>query len=349
MSFICPVCQAQFTTKGNMIKHIKKYHPEYDVNNIQRKSRGSTQPIVSVAPIVATEPMISVPIVNNEIEILRLKAQHQANLEIQALRLELGFVKSQNEMLKSLLDKALSRPFEVFSLREHIVGPIVSKPAVPEPAVSELVVSEPEPVVSEPEPVFSEKKVSNNKQNVNNKLNGERPYAVPYAEFINEFALGEYPDHTNHIFTHKNNMIEPHKNIYKFSNLYTDIKGLTHWLNTILKLYFSPEMEVSPFEIIDKKVYVKNESNVWVDGNEKLMEFVKWILFKLSDAVNNLNMRVNTISELKASKMTGREVDTFYQITRTENLIIDAINELIFDTPKLNKFVKSVIKTFIGV
>lgn len=310
MSFICPVCQAVFTTKGNMIKHIKKYHPDYDVNNIPRKPRGSTQPVISVAPIVATEP-----IVNNEIEILKaqhaheitmLNNQHQANLELQAVKLELEFVKSQNELLKGLLDKALSRPIEVSTSSRGLVAEPEPKPVVYEPTNSE-----PEP---EPEPVFSEKKVSNNKQNINKKLDADRPDAQPYEEFL-DYALGE--DYG--VFTYnRKGEIELSKKVYNAPKLYnSDKEEFEKWIVKTIKRFMSPEMDDSSFEIIGKKVYVKNEEGLWVDGSEKLKRFIAWVLATMQNCLNHMEQRINA-NRVNTADDTSTEHDLSYRILKVD-------------------------------
>ena len=342
MSFVCPICNASFQSKGALVKHIKNLHPGSEVI-IPRKIRNSVvEEPVSVAPIVAPEPVVtSVPIVNNEVEILKaqhaheimmLNNQHQANLELQAVKLELEFVKSQNELLKGLLDKALSRPIEVSSIsRGHIVEP--------EPVVSAPIVSKPEPVVSEPitlEPLFSEKKVSNNKQNINSKLNSkldaERPDAVPYDEFL-DYALGE--DYG--VFTYnRKGEIELSKDVYKTPLLYnSDSEEFEKWVVKTIKRFMSPAMDVSSFEIIGKKVYVKNEEGIWVDGSEKLKRFTAWVLANMQNSLNHMEQRINANRKNTADDTSlehdlsykvlnmGRDIDDNY-IKRLYNKVINA-------------------------
>ena len=317
MSFVCPICNASFKSKGALVKHIKNLHPGSEVI-IPRKIRNSVvEEPVSVAPIIATEPIVtSVPIVNNEIEILKaqhaheiimLNSQHQANLELQAVKLELEFVKSQNELLKGLLDKALSRSIEVSSIsRGHIVEP-EPKPVVYEPVVSE-------PVVSEPEPVFSEKKVSNNNQNINSKLNSkldaDRPDAQPYEEFL-DYALSE--DYG--VFTYnRKGEIELSKKVYNTPKLYnSDEEEFEKWIVKTIKRFMSPEMEDSSFEIIGKKVYVKNEEGLWVDGSEKLKRFIVWVLAKMQNCLNHMEQRINA-NRVNTADDTSLEHDLVYRI-----------------------------------
>ena len=284
MSFVCPICNASFQSKGALVKHIKNLHPGSEVI-IPRKIRNSAveEPVL-VAPIVAPEPVVtSVPIVNNEVEILKaqhaheiemLNAQHQTNLEIQALRLELEFVKSQNELLKGLLNKALDRSVEVASISR---GPVVSEPVVSEPAVSE-------PAVSEPE--NSEKKVSNNKQipeDVLNELNTEKPDAQNVGE-TEEFLLADNLG----IFRYDRNNTMLLSNDLTGMSVYKYIKNkesINKWIVNIIKKFVN--LDISPYHIINKKIYVKNDDGNWVKDNNEFKMFISMLLYKLSKAINN--------------------------------------------------------------
>ena len=322
MSFICPVCQAVFTTKGNMIKHIKKYHTEYDVNNIPRKIRNSAvEEPVSVAPIVATEPVVtSAPVVNNEVEILKaqhaheiliLNAQHQANLEIQALRLELEFVKSQNELLKGLLNKAL----------DNSRAPVVSVPAVSEPVVSE--------------PVYSEKKVAEPKTKNNDelymKIDDERPDAQNYEEFL-DYAL----DDTQGMFVYdRQGNMEPSDVIISGMKLgSSDKTELVKWLTRIVKKFMAPDMTISAFEKVKKKIYVKNDEGLWVEGDSQFKIFIAWVITQMSKSVFNLDKRVN------ANKKLNEE----HRLVENEILNLISMNDCGRDGPIVDKIYKAIIK-----
>lgn len=311
MSFICPVCQAVFTTKGNMIKHIKKYHTEYDVNNIPRKPRGSTQPVISVAPIVATEPIVtSVPIVNNEVEILKaqhaheiliLNAQHQANLEIQALRLELEFVKSQNELLKDLLNKAL----------DNSRAPVVS------------------------EPVYSEKKVAEPKTKNNDelymKIDDERPDAQNYEEFL-DYALDD--SQGMFLYNRQGNM-EPSQAIISGMQLgSSDKTELVKWLTRIVKKFMAPDMNISAFEKVKKKIYVKNDEGLWTGGDSQFKIFIAWVISQISKSVVNLDKRVNA----------NKKLDEEHRLVENEILNLISMNDCGRDGPIVDKIYKAIIK-----